>query len=150
MATVHRRDMRSSDFRLLADLSRAYSINNPDSPTSFGPVYELGLVEMTLPVWYKAGSGWQLSQYRQFAQQAIGIETAVFRRMCRYIQYKESIVVQTLFKFSMLAVIDGQKLYEGPRFRMPFLVESDVPWLGDTRFGFVVERRRLEGKFKQE
>lgn len=150
MATVHRRDMTSADFRLLASFSKAYLLHDPFGSICFGSIFLLGLTKMTLPVWYKAASGWQLSRYKQFDQQAIGIETVAFRRMCRYIQYKESMVVRTLFRFSMLAVVDDQKLYESPRHRMQFSTAQDPFCFGGMSFGFVLERRRLEGQFRQK
>jgi len=152
-STLHRRDIGRDELLLLAHFSRVIQNLQPDSSLTFalGSVYVVGLVEVLLPVWYQAGSGWRLSTYKPFKIEVIGIETATFRRICRYLHVKESVLVNCLFRLSMLAVVRGQRNYDPPRFRMRFIgefkgYEGCCP--PEEAFGFIVERRRAEGNFK--
>lgn len=152
--TLHRKDMTSKDFLLLSHLSWLIQRYDPSNEQlNFGIIYALGELNMLLPVWYQTGTTWKLAAYKEFARDAIGIETRTFRNMCRFLRVPESELVGTLYRFSMLAVIPSQKSYEPPKFRMPFYGEI----LGYERyaepgegFGFVIERRRLEGDFRQK
>lgn len=150
MSTLHRQDIGSRDLNLLARFGRALRILedcNGHLP------WVLGEVVMWLPVWYLAGSGWQLSAYRPFAREAFGIETAAMRRVCRYLRVKESELVGTLFRLSMLAVVPGQRVSDKPQFRMPFCgIEIDYEGYASPMEsnGFVIERRRAEGKFRSD
>lgn len=153
-ATVHRKDMSAADFNLLARFSMLiqrydhYSMN-----LNFGLIYSLGLVNMLLPVWYRSANIWRLGRYKEFTQEAIGIEAKTMRSMCRYLQVRECLLVGTLYRFSMLSVVPGQKSYERPKYRMPFI--GDVLGLEglvepDECIGFVIEKRRAMGGFRNK
>ena len=106
---------------------------------------------MLLPVWYRTGSIWRLDRYREFVQEAIGVEVKTLRGMCRYLQVSESVLVGTLYRFSMLAVVPRQKNYERPKFRMPIV--GDVLGIEGIAepiecSAFVIEKRRATGAFK--
>lgn len=151
-ATVHRKDMSAADFMLLARFSRLICCYSQDKvQLNFGFVYSLGLVRMLLPVWYRTGSIWRLDRYREFVQEAIGVEVKTLRGMCRYLQVSESVLVGTLYRFSMLAVVPRQKNYERPKFRMPIV--GDVLGIEGIAepiecSAFVIEKRRATGAFK--
>ena len=145
--------MTSEDFQLLARFSWLYQHSKPefDDLLHFGTIYLLGETQMLLPVWFKAGSNWKIATIKPFVHEAVGIEANTLRKMCRYIRVKESRLINTLFRFSMLSVISGQKYNEPPKFRMPFFgsvkgLEGYAP--PEDGFGFVIKRRRLEGNFK--
>lgn len=151
--TVHRRDMQGADFKLLAFLSwiiQQYCLDG--SQLNFGPIYALGEIELLLPVWESVGKNdWQLSTYKPFVREALGVKTSTLRRICHYLRVSESVLTGTLFRFSMLSVIPGQLKDYPPKFKMEFWGEI----LGREGFaeqerdvGFIVERRRLEGNFK--
>lgn len=152
---LHRKDMSSEDFQLLAWFSWLYQQAKPDYDDKmyFGTIYLLGMTTMLLPVWFKTGNSWKIANIKQFDRDAVGIETGSLRNMCRYIGVSESRMIDTLFRFSMLSVIPGQKYYDPPKFRMPFFgdikgYEGYAPPCNGV--GFVIERRRLEGNFKSE
>lgn len=151
-ATVHRKDMCAADFNLLARFSTLIQrYDHYSMSLNFGLIYSLGLVRMLLPVWYRTGNIWRLDRYREFVQEAIGIEVKTLRGMCRYLQVSESVLVGTLYRFSMLAVVPRQKNYERPKFRMPIV--GDVLGLEglvepDRGIGFVIEKRRAIGGFR--
>jgi hypothetical protein len=115
--------------------------------------WDLGEVEMTLPVWYMAGDGWTLSGYKVFSKAAIGLETYEFRRVCKYLRVREHELINLLFRLSMLSVVQGQQISEKRQLRQQFKGRrkgefADNSPLG-TAFGFVIERRRSEGKFRR-
>lgn len=148
MSTLHRRDINGTDFRLLARFCRA--LQNLNDENGRLP-YVLGEIEMYLPVWSLGQFGWQLAGYKSFDREALGIERADMRRICRYLRVHESSLVDTLFRLSMLAVIPPEKICERPRFRMEFL-GTCIDHLGlvppQKAMGFIVERRRSEGHFR--
>jgi hypothetical protein len=152
MSTLHRRDISRDDLALLARFSKVIKSITPEHDLfSLGLIFLIGEVEVLLPVWYQASNGWMLSTYKPFKINVIGLETATFRKICRYLCIRESQLVNCLYNLSMLAVVRGQKHYEPPRFRMKFMGEMRgyeglcPPAVG---FGFVIERRRAEGAFK--
>lgn len=154
-ATIHRKDMRAADFNLLARFSTLIQrYDHYSMSLNFGLIYSLGLVNMLLPVWYRTANRWGLDRYKEFTQEAIGIEAKTLRGMCRYLDIKECVLVDTLNRlnrFSMLSVVPDLKNYERPKFRMPFV--GDVLGLEglvepDRGIGFVIEKRRAIGGFR--
>jgi len=149
--TLHRHDIDHKDFKLLAQFCHA--LKKLEDCNGLALYLELGTTELTLPVWYQSGTGWQLSRYKAFAKEAIGIETQEFRRICRYLKVNEAHLVDVLFRFSMLAVAPGQKHTESRKFRQSFAGKRKGAWFDDeaaTSFGFVLEQRRAEGNFRQK
>lgn len=148
MSTLHRRDISSSDLTCLAKFIHALLVIT--GPNGKLP-WELGNVTMVLPVWYQCASGWQLSNYKEFEQEALGIMVPDFRRVCRHIRVSEHQMISSLYRLSMISMVKGQSLSEHPKFKQSFYgfpislggVESS------TEFGYVVERRRLEGNFRK-
>lgn len=147
--TVHRRDITHADFSLLARFCHALTVLDGFAGTSV--YWELGKVPMTLPIWFLAGSGWTLAGYKVFTREAIWLETSVFRRICRYLQVKEPQLVDLLFRLSMLSVVSGQQLHEPRRIRQPFTgkLADDAGRKSSVPDGFVIERRRATGGFRQ-
>ena len=147
-ATLHRRDISSGEFYLLSRF--CWVLQNVEDRNEKIP-YVLGEVVMRLPIWKNTYSGWRLSRYRDFQQQAFGIEVSDFRRICRYLNVSESEMVRTLYRLSMLSVVYEQTEHEIPRFKMKFLGVK-IGWVGiispSVSFGFVIERRRAEGNFR--
>jgi hypothetical protein len=146
--TIHRRDIRSEEFTLLARF--CWALQHLDGWNCKIP-YVLGRVEMRLPVWQASGLGWRLNKYKNFTRDALGIEVSDFRRICRYLQVGESEMIKTLYRLSMLSVVRGQMRVDKPKFKMKFTGvhsgwEGDI--LSDEVFGFVIERRRAEGHFR--
>lgn len=148
-SSIHRRDISRDDIYVLARFCRALDMVQGCGGVPI--VWELGTLEIWLPVWYQSGLGWQISRYKPFVKEAIGIEKGDMRRICRYLGIREPVLLHLLFKFSMLAVVPGTSLLK-PKFRLPF---DGVP-LGmvgagpSSRIeeGFVLERRRALGGFK--
>jgi hypothetical protein len=105
---------------------------------------------MFLPVWYKSAGKWRLSRYKSFRKEAIGIETSNFRRICRYIETKESIVIDILFRMSILSVSGSHRVIETPRYRQDFIgiPYGNIEGEPATFTGFVLEMRRCEGDFR--
>jgi len=139
--------MAYDDFSLLARFCHALA-----NLTDFNgiPLYwELGEVEMTLPVWSLADSGWTLAKYKLFTHEAIGLEMAAFRRLCRYLRVHEHVLIDLLFRLSMLAVAPGQTMTGPRRFRQGFHGRRKGTWYADNAagFGLVIERRRAEDGF---
>lgn len=145
--TIHRRDINPGDFRILAKFCGAMNKLSQDNAEL---LYYLGEVLMFLPVWYKSAGDWRLSKYKGFKNEAIGIATADFRRICRYMDMKEPVVINTLFRMSIVAVAGWQSTLDKPRFRQDFagvpysMLEGDVVCYE----GFVLEMRRCEGAFR--
>lgn len=150
MSTLHRRDISATDFTRLAKFSHALSVL--EGPNERLP-WNLKEVSMLLPVWYLSNSYWRLANYKEFKREALGITVADFRRICRYIKITEPQMIDTLFRMSMLSLVKGQKLSDRPKFKMPFsgLPISFDEWSHNAleAFGFVIERRRANGAFKQ-
>jgi hypothetical protein len=144
--------MSHADFLLLSLFSWLYQHSGPDGRNmDFGTICLLGETEMFLPIWFPTASGWKIAGIKPFVREAVGIETGALRKMCRHLKVREAALVNTLFRFSMLSTIPGQKYYEAPKFRMPFFgdikgFEGYAPPCDG--FGFIVERRRLEGNFR--
>jgi hypothetical protein len=147
-ATLHRRDIRSEEFILLARF--CWVLQNVEGWHDRIP-YVLGEVVMRLPVWKNTHTGWRLYRYKNFKRQAFGIEVADFRRTCRYLKVSEGEMVKTLYRLSMLSVVMEQKDYQKPKFKMKFRGVK-IGWEGIIPpcdfFGFVIERRRAEGHFR--
>ncbi|TWJ16891.1 hypothetical protein [Geobacter argillaceus] len=147
--TVHRKDMTSADFTLLAKFSRALV----NSTALFGKqmVHELPVDYMQLPVWRKTADGWQVAGVRAFHSERIGISVNDFRRICRYLQEKESIVVGVLFRLSMIDVLTYSETTGKKELRQRFpdltkpIINGVCSWVDD---GFVLEKRRALGAFK--
>ena len=149
MKTVHRKDMTSQDFNLLARF--CFAITSRHGFWGQLP-FELGIVPMRVPVWARDGGLWKLASFKNVNQEALGIATCDFRRTCNYLQVKESSMVKTLFKFSILGVVPDQRPYQKLKFRQPFTgVEIDAIVLDDRidGEGFILERRRAEGNFRK-
>jgi hypothetical protein len=118
------------------------------------PCWNLWGIIMLLPIWFNSSNGWRLDRYKEFKRDAYGITVPDFRRLCRYIRVTESQMIDTLYRMSMISVVKGQRSYERPQFKMPFQAAliSAEGWLEKDieAFGFVIERRRADGAFKQE
>lgn len=145
--TLHRRDISSSEFNLLARF--CYALNTLQDNDGRLPC-DLGVTEIWLPVWYKAGN-WKLAIYKSFRMEAIGLEITKFRRICKYLNVKEAELIRTLHKFSILSVVAGQKYYDSPKFRMPFWgqpIDSVGSVIATFDIGFVLEKRRAMGAFR--
>lgn len=145
--TLHRTDIISDDFRILAQFCAALNTLSKDDNKL---LWYLGEVMMFLPVWCKSAGKWRLSRYKGFRKEAIGIETADFRRICRYLDIREPMLIRTLFRMSILSVSRWQSVIDRPRFRQDFV---DVPYdMIDCEAacytGFVLEMRRCEGSFR--
>lgn len=146
--TVHRKDISAQDFNLLARFCTALQTLQGLNGLL---AWCLGEVTMLLPVWYKSGNTWRLSHYKEFQREAIGIETADFRLVCRYIECRESVMIDILFRMSILAVVPGQRMLEKKRFRQEF-IGTPVSRVGSVAptscIGFVLEKRRSDGGFR--
>jgi len=142
MSTLHRRDISSSDLTCLAKFIHALLVL---SGANGRLPWELGNVTMLLPVWYLCASGWRLSNYKEFRQEALGILVPDFRRVCRYIRVSEFQMIDCLLRLSMISVVRGQRLSEKPMFKQPFhgLPISLAGAEPSTEFGYVIERRRI-------
>lgn len=151
-STLHRKDMTHADFLILAKFSWLFQQSACDSATlNCGLVCYLGEVSMNLPIWCKSNNDWKLDRFKEFKREAVGIESSALRNMCRYLELKEHVVIDVLFRFSMLSVVAGQKTFEKRRFRMHFFGEVKTSMCvvePSDGFGFVIERRRLEGAFR--
>lgn len=153
-STIHRKDMASEDFHLLGSFSNLFNQADPNVPgRDFGLICLLDSATMNLPVWYKDRNIWRIGNFKQLVVDAVGIETSAMRNMCRWLGINEASLLSALFRFSMLSVVPGQNRTEPPKFRMPFC--GDVKGFGGyvepcSGFGFVIERRRLEGNFKSQ
>lgn len=146
--TLHRKDITHDEFSLLARFSRSLQVvegSNGRLP------WLVGEVEMWLPVWHQSRGSWQLSTYKPFIREALGLEVWAFRKICRYLCVKEADLIRTLYRLSMLAVVPGQRPFEPPKFRMYFHGEPiSYPGCAPMTeiFGFLIERRRAEGDFR--
>lgn len=154
MATRHRSDIGYDDLKLLARFVRALDkvfIN------SMSPVFELGEYDMLLPLWGLTGNGWEVSSYRLFTQEAIGLSRNGMLQVCRdYMRVPVAEVLAVLYKLSMLAVIPGTEVMDKPQFRQPFFGVprdfADWPEANSmtkyVKSGFVIEKRRAVGGFR--
>lgn len=149
MSTLHRRDIDSSDLQLLAKFCRALQVltdQNGHLP------WVLGTMEMWLPLWFSTGKDWRFSQFRPFERQAFGLPTASMRRICSYLRIRESELIHLLFRLSMLAVTPKHTTSEDCLYRMPFTgvpIERNGLAPPTVNHGFVIERRRAEGNFRE-
>ena len=155
MASRHRSDITSSDLLLLARFASAL---NKVFIFMFSPVYELGTVDMVLPLWYLAGGEWKVSSYRVFTQEAIGLSRNGMIQLCRdYMKVPLIEVLELLHKLSMIAVVPGTSADDKPQFRQPF---SGIRWdllddldsehmIDHIPAGFIIEKRRSCGGFRK-
>jgi hypothetical protein len=145
--TLHRRDIGAADFRILAKFCSALdTLQQGDEEL----LWYLGEVKMYLPVWFRSAGVWGLSRYKEFTQEAVGISTIDFRRICRFIDVKEPVVINVLYRMSILAVAGWQSVLDRPKYRQEF---HGVPFrdLGDelmSSFGYILEMRRCDGAFR--
>lgn len=147
MSTIHRKDIESRDFKLLADFSRALvTLNRPGKRLS----WELGETVMRLPVWYQTSTGWQLAYHRNFRRDAIGILVPDFRRICSYIRVREFQMIDTLYRMSMISMVPDQNNSGTLKFKQSFKTPLGLVRLEDSAvFGYVIESRRANGDFKR-
>lgn len=149
-SSIHRRDITREDIYVLARFCHALT-KVESLGGGYSVVWEVGTIEMWLPVWYQSGMGWQISRYKQFVKKAVAIEKGDMRRICSYLGIREPVLLRLLFKFSMLAVVPGSSLFQ-PRFRMPFYgIPIDMIGAGPfsrVEEGLILEKRRALGGFK--
>lgn len=118
MATRHRKDMQHMDFYVL---SRFVHAIRQVCINSRCPALELGTITMLLPTWYLSGAGWGLAGYREYTEPAFGIPRNHMQTMCDYLGIEMRVVLDVLFRFSMLAVVPGTLATDlKPRFRMGY------------------------------
>jgi hypothetical protein len=149
MHTIHRDDFKAADFMGLAQLfSALWSLEDKDG---FSIFRRQGEISLMLPVWYKAGSSWRLSRYKLFNREAIWIDTKNFRRTCNYLRMKEPMLIDLLYRFSILAVVPSQQLSDRPRFRQPNRLSQTVSsqLTVNVELGFMLECRRALGDFRK-
>lgn len=150
MSTIHRKDITGGEMYLLARFSHALDTLSDEVGNSL--VWEIGACEVWLPVWYLSAGGWQLSNYKKFTKEIIGIQKHDMRRIARYMRVRECELVKLLFRFSILAVVAERSTSAKPRFRMSFYgVKSS--WGGGAptsliKDAFVLEKRRALGGFR--
>lgn len=150
MTSQHRKDLGESDFRILALF--CFALQKLEDETGASLYWLLGEIPLLLPVWYESGNGWQFSSYKCYTCQAIWIETQYFRRICKYLQLPESLLVKTLYRFSMIAVVQNQKSSDKSKFRQPTWRSSPDGWKQDAEgeLGFILEARRALGGFRKK
>lgn len=151
MSERHRKDIRHSDFTLLARFCNALWVLEK---SVYQLTWELGRTGLWLPVWMERNSVWILLRYERITMEAYGIETADFRRICRYLRVKESQLIDTLFRLSMLSVVPNQSFTCPRQFRQQF-IGTRMNLYGEieekaSAMGFIIERRRAEGKFRSK
>lgn len=151
MASRHRHDIGYEDLKLLARFVHALDkvfIN------TFSPVFELGEVEMLLPLWILTGNGWEVCRYRLFTQEAIGLSRNGMIQVCRdYMHVSVSDMLNLLHKLSMVSVAPKTQVGDTPEFRQTFfgIPRDEVEWGGSAKYvkgGFVIEKRRAVGGFR--
>lgn len=155
MRATRHREMRASDFYLLARFSYNVSNNRCDCVP-----LALGEIMMRIPVWTNSHGVWKVAKLKNVKQEALGLAPDAFRRICRYMQVKESEALKTLYNFSILGVDLDQSLYSKLRLRqfvggLPLFVapqfrgysEDDLWACGEA---FVLERRRILGDFRSK
>lgn len=149
MTLLHRKDLSESDFRLLALF--CFGLQKLEDETGASIYWMLGEIPLLLPVWYLSGSGWQFSSYKSYTYQAIWIETRHFRRIGKYLQLPEEVLINMLYRFSMIAVVPDQKNSDKPKFRQPTWRDTPDGWKQDVggELGFLLEARRALGKFRK-
>lgn len=150
MSTIHRKDITRGEMHLLARFSHA--LNTLTNEVGNSLVWQIGECSVWLPVWYQSVGGWQLSNYKQFKKEMIGIQKQDMRRIARYMRIRECELIKLLFKFSILAVTPGKLSMEKPRFRMSFY-GTPLNWGGGAptsliKDSFVLEKRRALGGFR--
>lgn len=145
--TTHRRDISAADFKLLAAFSHAIA-NLMDNQERL--LYrELGAIELILPTWKynEQIKDWEIAAYKLYRKEAIGINTADFRRMCRYLKTKEAEVIDLLFRLSMLSQ-ESVPQTRHKTFRQHFHSQLIGEPMVEAGFGFVLEKRRTLGEFR--
>lgn len=150
MTLLHRKDLGESDFRMLALF--CYALQKLEDETGASLYWLLGEIPLLLPVWYLSGNGWQFSAYKSYTCQAIWIETRHFRRIGKYLQLPEPLLIKTLYRFSMLSVVPDQKNLDKPKFRQTTWRSSPDGWKQDAEgeLGFLLEARRALGDFRKK
>ena len=154
MSSMHRKDITSDDFRLLAQFCIALKKLSSHQQEPGACFYELGLHDLYLPIWHKFATTWTIKCYKKYRIEAIGVETVDFRNIARYVGVKESRLVDVLFRLSMLGIVPESHIGRiRPKFRMLFegtrLLSDGTPRcyvFGHE--GFVIEKRRAMGGFK--
>ena len=151
MASRHRKDISYEDLKLLARFARSLDkvfIN------CCSPLFELGQVDMLLPLWVLTGNGWEVSSYRLFTQEAIGISRNGMIQVCRdYMRVPVRDMLNLLHKLSMVSVTPRTQVGDTPQFRQTFfgIPRDEVEWGGSAKYvkdGFVIEKRRAVGGFR--
>lgn len=146
MATLHRKDMGSGDFVVLANF-----VKGLNKVKGYGtPIYDLGKFELWLPHWTHSDHGWQVQSYKPHISEAIGIPGNSFRSICRYLNCSKSSLIEMLFSFSMISVSPDMNSTSGLRFRQKFegtIIDSDIS-LQSSADGYVIEKRRAVGGFR--
>ena len=150
MKTRYRKDVMFDEFCILARFSRALEVvANADGGRV---VWLLGEQQLWLPLWHQTGSGWRISCYRSFKQEAIAIKPGDFKRICRYLRLLEPALVSLLFKAGVLAVTPELKPLDRPMFRQEFTgvhLDNEYMNISESSVGFVLVRNRAEGNWKR-
>lgn len=145
MATRHRKDLSFADFSLLARFCHSLNEACSKSPCA---VYDLGEYTLHLPVWYQAAGIWQLSAYKEFTEEAIGISRNTMEQVCKGTMRE---MLPLLYLFSMLSVTADTQVGDlKPLFRQQF---SGKRWNSNQmefiKAGFILEKRRALGGFRK-
>jgi hypothetical protein len=152
MAVRHRKDITKTDLNILDGFCRALtSIGNKDgvSPVWIIPPNLPMTTPLLLPVWSLNGMGWQLAGYREYVEPSIGIDLQAFRRVVKYHWVSEPVLIDTLYRLSVLSVVVGQDRYKPPKFKRLFFGyrQDDPAQKVDGPFGYLLESRRALGGF---
>lgn len=152
--SMHRTDINSTEFCFLSQFCWALQHMRMDKYDSDSPLYLRHVCEaqMCLPVWQQTNDNiWTLKKYRKYCKQAICIDIAAMRNLCRAIKFREKEMVRLLFKFSMLSVDPSKPSVMGKSgmYVTEFPDHMFDPWIVVKPVGYIIEARRALGAFRK-
>ena len=154
--TLHRRDLASCDFGVLVSFIRALTFIRPvtrivmidgeERVVEIHRTIDVGKQELRLPLWYKANGQWQEAGFKIYEKEAILVPLSIMRRIAKYMSIKESAIIRTLFKFSMISSFilhqNNQLLY---RYRYSWKTSDiDFERIEVVIEGFMLDKERVD------
>lgn len=138
--TTHRKDIGYSEFFVLHRFRTARQAITCEG------IVDLGERMVPYPTWGRGKNNvYVFHSLKGYRKEVIWFPVGDFRRLCRYANLSPGKVLHTLYRLSMLAVLenDGET-----SFKCQFSAEGGNQWnVPAGTFGYLIEKRRLIHKF---
>lgn len=136
-ATTHRKDLTFGDFHVLHRFRWAFQCVRCEE------IVFLNERVISLPTWasISAEGGYEFRDLATYPREVYFVPIRAFRRLCRYAGLEPGLVLNTMFRLSMIAV---SECTSATQFQVQFLHDI-TPRMGAPleACGYIIEKRRL-------